>query len=81
MWYVWGMLTKKDVAIIDDLLDRKLEQKLEQKLDQKLKPVQEDIVKIRKDQKQIVNFFDREYLDLRKRVERIEHHLDLRTAS
>ena len=38
-----------------------------------------DIVQIRKDQKLITNFFDREYLDLRERVERIERHLGLPT--
>lgn len=42
-----------------------------------LKPIKADIVKIRKDMKTIVNFFDREYLDLRQRVDKIEEHLGL----
>lgn len=45
--------------------------------DRKLKPIKDDIVQIRKDQKLIVRFFDREYLDLRKRVEKIESLLKI----
>ena len=46
-------------------------------LQQELKPIKEDIAKIRKDISVIVSFFDREYVELRRRVERIEHHLQL----
>lgn len=42
-----------------------------------IKSVKKDVVQIRTDVKTIVNFFDREYLDLRTRVERIEEHLHL----
>lgn len=42
-----------------------------------LKTIKEDIEKIRKDAKTIVNFFDREYLELRERVERIENFLKI----
>lgn len=59
------MLTKSDIKAFDNLLDRKL------------KPIKDDIVQIRKDQKLIVKFFDSEYLNLRKRVERIESYLKL----
>lgn len=63
------MLTKFDIASIDKLLDKKL--------DSKLKPLKDDVTQIRKDIKTIVNFFDKEYLELRERVERIEQHLNL----
>ena len=43
--------------------------------------VKEDISQIRKDMKMIVSFFDREYLELRKRIERIELHLSLPNPS
>jgi predicted nucleic acid-binding Zn-ribbon protein len=43
--------------------------------------VKQDVAMIRKDMKTITNFFDREYLELRKRVERIEEHLSLEAAS
>lgn len=59
------MLTKTDIKILDGMFDRKL------------KPIKDDIVQIRKDQKLIVRFFDREYLDLRKRVEKIESLLKI----
>lgn len=63
------MLTKDDFKKFENLLDRKL--------DQKLQPIKDDIVQIRKDQKLIVRFFDREYLDLRRRVEKIESLLKI----
>lgn len=47
---------------------------------EELSPVKEDIAQIRKDIKTIVNFFDNEYMELRKRVERIEKHLNLSPA-
>ncbi len=55
------MLTKNDLGEIQKLL----------------KPLKEDIVEVRKDQKLIIRFFDREYLDLRKRVETIETYLKM----
>lgn len=42
-----------------------------------IKTLKADVTKIRKDTGVIVDFFDREYLDLRKRVTRIEEHLGL----
>lgn len=42
-----------------------------------LKPIKQDITQIRKDISTITDFFDKEYFDLRKRVERIEEHLNL----
>lgn len=63
------MLTKDDIKIFNDLFDRKL------------KPIKDDIMQIRKDQKLIIRFFDREYLDLRKRIERIESYLKLTEAN
>lgn len=43
--------------------------------------IKRDVVQIRKDQKSIVNFFDHEYLDLRKRIELIEEHLNLHSKN
>jgi len=67
------MLTKQDLTNLTKIVQvetRKIVQ-------EELKPIKKDIIPIRKDQKLIVNFFDREYLDLRTRVERIEEHLGL----
>lgn len=41
------------------------------------KTLKTDVAKIRKDVTIIVSFFDSEYLELRKRVDRIEEHLSL----
>jgi hypothetical protein len=63
------MLTKVDLKAISSLLDEKFKKEL--------KPIKEDVIQIRRDQKMIVKFFDNEYLSLRKRVERIEGFLKL----
>lgn len=42
-----------------------------------VKTLKKDTAKIRKDIDVMLSFFDREYIDLRKRVERIEKHLGL----
>lgn len=62
------MLTKRDLVSISEVVGKKIEKEFEVRL----KPIKDDISQIRKDQKIIVHFFDREYLDLRKRVEKIE---------
>lgn len=78
------MLTEDDLTKFGNVVDEKVERRLEkfgevfdEKIKKQLKPVKDDIAQIRKDVKVMVNFFDREYLDLRKRVERIETHLKL----
>ena len=71
------MLTKEDLSAIEKVLDRKLEEKLETKLEEKLKPIKFSIKKIQNDQKAIISLFDKEYLDLEKRVTKIEDHLQL----
>ena len=52
-------------------------QKIRVELKDDLRPLKEDIQKIRADQKTIITFFDKEYLELRKRVELIENHLGI----
>ena len=86
------MLTKNDLQQLDTLITKRIHsetRKIVQEEIQKethpirndLKTMKEDISQIRKDMKTIISFFDREYLELRKRVERIELHLSLPTSS
>jgi hypothetical protein len=63
------MLTNDDLKNIDGLMVKRVQ------------PLAQDVVKIRKDMKTVVNFFDHEYLDLRKRIQRLEDHLGLPTIS
>jgi hypothetical protein len=63
------MLTNQDIKKIDGLFSKRI--------GEELAPIKKDIVKIRKDQNTIVNFFDKEYLDLRERVEVIERRLSI----
>lgn len=81
---ITDMLTDNDLRKLGLVVDEKMEKRLikfgqdfDEKMEKRLKPVKDDIAHIRKDIKTMVNFFDREYLDLRKRVERIETHLRL----
>jgi hypothetical protein len=46
-----------------------------------LESIKDDVAEIRKDVKTVVSFFDREYLDLRKRVEKIEEHLKIQPSN
>lgn len=80
--YSNSMLTKKDLLNIDKQLniDKKLDKKLAERLSPihaDIKTIKTDIAKIRKDMSGITDFFDQEYIGLRKRVERIEDHLNL----
>ncbi len=77
------MLTKSDLQQISLLLDKKFNQKfgveLDEKLDKKfsteLKPLKVALLKIQKDLKTIVNYFDEEYLNHDHRIRKIETHL------
>lgn len=71
------MLTKTDLSQIQKIVNTESKKAIIQEL----KPLKEDITHIRKDIKTIVNYFDREYLQLRKRVERLENHLHLSPLS
>ncbi|HLE49666.1 MAG TPA: hypothetical protein VI791_00790 [Patescibacteria group bacterium] len=77
------MLDKNDLKQIDNLLVKRIGEELKPIIEdigllkKELRPIKEDISHIRKDMKTVINYFDREYLQLRKRVERIEAHLNL----
>jgi len=71
------MLSKSDLTQIQKVVN--FESK--KVISQELKSIKEDITHIRKDIKTIVNYFDKEYLQLRKRVERLENHLHLSPLS
>ena len=84
------MLTKQDLnhirgIIKEEVYDgiRPLDKRLDgvdkrlANVEKDVKTVKKDIVQIRMDQRLIINFFDREYLGLRSRVERIEELLKI----
>ncbi len=83
------MLTKNDLQQIQSIVKTEVQQetkRIVQKETRKivreeLVPIKKYIAQIRNDMKTIANFFDREYLELRKRVERIEEHLYLSPIS
>ncbi|KKQ75934.1 MAG: hypothetical protein US96_C0001G0010 [Candidatus Woesebacteria bacterium GW2011_GWB1_38_5b] len=71
------MLTPKDIKVLDTLLDKKLDQKLDEKLDQKLKPIMNEQKKQGKKLDAFLRLYDGEHTHLRKRVDRIDNHLNL----
>ena len=86
------MLTKNDLQQLDTLITKRIHSETRKIVQEEIqkethpirndqKTMKEDISQIRKDMKTIISFFDREYLELRKRVERIELHLSLPTSS
>jgi Skp family chaperone for outer membrane proteins len=82
------MLTPDDLHQIDETLTKRIKAELEpvrkevaKQIKEEILPIREDITHIRKDIKTIVNYFDREYLTLRNRIERIEQHLGLHPIS
>ncbi len=68
------MLSKGDL----DQIRKAVSTEVNAQLKSEFKPVKTDIAKIRGDVSTIVNFFDREVLDLRQRVERIEEVLTIK---
>jgi len=70
------MLTKNDLKQIQGVVRTEMSS-----LQQDIKTLRKDVTQVRKDTKMIVSFFDREYLELRKRVERIEEHLHLQITA
>ncbi len=79
------MLTKEDLSQIGNVVDSKLNKRLEPfekrfgSIDKKLNSLDKDVTYIRKSINVDISGFDKEYLDLRKRVEQIEKHLELQT--
>jgi predicted nuclease with TOPRIM domain len=70
------MLSKTDVSKIREAVQDEINP-----IRAGIKTLKTDVAQIRKDIKRIISFFDSEYLQLRKRVERIEEHLNLPPAS
>jgi hypothetical protein len=64
----------KKTIPIENLIDKKTSA-----LEKDVGSIKTDIARIRKDINSIINFFDRDYLELRGRVERIETHLGIQS--
>lgn len=92
--YIGSMLTTNDLgkiqkivqtevikAIQSDVNRKVIREESKVVVDEALKPVKITIQKIQKNQKTIVNFFDHNYLDLEKRVTKVEHHLQFPTVA
>lgn len=85
------MLTKDDLSQIKGIVQTETRKIVKEEVDPLKKDVKElkgdvktlrtDVAKIRKGMDTIVGSFDREYLELRERVENIERHLGINFSS
>lgn len=73
--------------LFDEKLEEKLEKKLEEKFTQKLAPIQSELKKhgkmlksLKKDQDTMLIMLDKEQMDQRKRLKKVEDHLGLPSA-
>lgn len=75
------MLTKTDLQAIDNLIVKRVDEVVTKRIREEHKPIRKDISKMRKDIDVMLSLFDREYVNLRSRVERIEEHLNIPSMS
>lgn len=81
------MLTKDDLREIRGIVKDEIKTEIDplkkdvKELKGDVKTLRTDVSKIRKGMDTIVSSFDREYLELRERVENIEHHLGIASSS
>lgn len=66
------MLTKSDLKQIQNVVKIEINP-----LKRDTDTLKKDVSQTRKDVKTLISYFDREYLELRKRIEKIEDHLNL----
>lgn len=81
------MLTKSDLKQIQKVVKGEVKSEVDPlkkdikainaTLKKDISTLKKDVTKIRKDMKIVVSLFDREYLELRARVDRLEKHLSL----
>ena len=74
------MLTKSDIRQIDTVVSKRITREIKP-VKRDIGTIKSDAAQIRKDVKTLVNYFDREYLELRARIERIETHLQIEPSS
>ncbi len=71
------MLTKHDLAQIEEIVERVVERKVEEIVEKKLAPIRRELKQIRKDLNLVIKVFDSEIYNLKNRTTRIETHLKL----
>jgi len=78
------MLIKEDITEIkhlfgenNEILLPKIDMGVDKKLEKRLTPILKELRKLRKDLNVTITSFDREIIDTRRRVDRIEDHLQL----
>jgi hypothetical protein len=77
------MLTKNDLNQISELLDERLDVKLDVKLEpikKDIKFLKRDVSRIKKTQDTMLDLLDREQMQQRKRIVRLEEHVGLPIA-
>lgn len=71
------MLTKNDLEQIKNIVHIEVRDQVKTQLTDGLKPIKKDIKKISEDINMIIDHFDRDYLEMRARIDRIERFLKI----
>ena len=77
------MFAKVDLLSIRDIVHSEIHEELQPvkkdviTLKNDVKTIKKDVTKVRKNMTTLFDFLDKDYLDLRQRVDRIEEHLGL----
>lgn len=71
------MLEKQDLQEIQKIVQDETKKIVRAELEKELKPIKRDISKISRDLTVVINTFDNEILNNRRRIDRIEQHLNL----
>ncbi|MEK7078623.1 MAG: hypothetical protein AAB929_01005 [Patescibacteria group bacterium] len=71
------MLTRDDLQAIQQIVKVEVKKEIKNGLSVGLKPIYKELRKLRKDLNITITSFDNEIIDTRRRVDRIEDHLDL----
>lgn len=70
------MLQKNDLAAIGKIVESQIEKQVRPIVKEELEPLKKDLKKIKRDLKKTSAFLDREILADRKRILRVEKHLN-----
>lgn len=71
------MLTKDDLLQIGKVVENKIAEQVGPIVEKKLKPVKKQLKKLQRDQKIMLEQLDREQMNQRKRIIRLEEHVGI----
>jgi len=71
------MLTKNDLNAIQTIVKTIVKKEVDEKISKSIKPINSKLNKMQKDLDLVIRTFDKDIIETKHRVDRIEKHLDL----